>query len=67
MPNRDFSDVSPAAKGKVKSVGGSVSEDRGSFNEKQAFGGADLPGKTQPKDRSAGVKRAPVHPASKGL
>lgn len=26
-----------------------------------------VPGKKQPKDRSAGVKRAPVYPTSEGL
>ena len=28
---------------------------------------AGLPGKSQPKDRSAGVKRARVHPKSEGV
>ena len=27
----------------------------------------DLPGKTQPKDRSNGIKRLKIHPVSKGL
>lgn len=35
--------------------------------EKPAFPSADLPGKAQPRDRSAGVKRVKTHPKSLGL
>ena len=70
MPNKHFNDqIFPggmkAGKGHapgLKGGGGSAS-----FNEKPAFPGADLPGKSQPKDRSGGVKRAKVDPKRVGL
>lgn len=37
-----------------------------SLNMKPGFA-TGVPGKTQPKDRSGGVKRAKVRPASEGL
>lgn len=37
-----------------------------SMKEKPGFM-TGVPGKTQPKDRSAGVKRAPIYPKSEGL
>ncbi len=37
------------------------------FKEKPAFPSADLPGKTQPKDRSGGTKRLKIHPKSSGI
>ena len=37
-----------------------------SMNEKPGFT-VDLPGKTQPKDRSGGTKRCPTYPNSKGI
>ncbi len=67
MPNRDFSDVSPAAKGKVASKASGGSEDRGTLTVKDAFSGSGLPGKVQPRDRSAGVKRATIYPVTQGL
>ena len=36
------------------------------FKEKPGFN-TGVPGKTQPKDRSGGVKRAPVQPDGQGL
>lgn len=36
------------------------------FPEKPGFN-TGVPGKTQPKDRSAGVSRAKIHPKSEGL
>lgn len=38
-----------------------------SVNEKAGFPGADLPGKTQSRDRSNGVPRVRNHPNMKGL
>ena len=40
---------------------------KGSMNMKPAFPKAALPGKTQPKDRSGGVKKAVVDPNRMGL
>ena len=37
------------------------------FNEKPGFPSASLPGKSQPRDRSNGIKRAKVSPDRKGL
>lgn len=36
------------------------------FREKPGFS-TGVPGKKQPRDRSAGVKRAKIHPTSEGL
>lgn len=36
------------------------------FRDKPGFN-TGVPGKTQPKDRSNGIKRAPVYPDSEGL
>lgn len=41
---------------------------RGDFREKPAFPSAGLPGKTQPKDRSAGMgRKAKTNPKSEGI
>lgn len=37
------------------------------FNEKPAFPSASLPGKSQPKDRSNGIRRLKVDPKRLGL
>ena len=37
------------------------------FKEKPGFPSADLPGKTQPKDRSNSIKRLKAHPKTMGL
>ena len=37
-----------------------------SFKEKPGFN-TGVPGKTQPKDRSNGIKRLKIHPQSEGL
>lgn len=37
------------------------------FKEKPGFPSAGLPGKTQSKDRSNGIKRLKTHPKSEGL
>lgn len=39
----------------------------GNFTEKPGFPAAGLPGKSQPKDRSNGIKRAKVDPKRMGL
>lgn len=67
MPNPNYSDhgsdlVSNQPTRKAKMAPASVS-----MKEKACFPGADLPGKSQPKERSAGVKKAKVYPNSKGL
>jgi hypothetical protein len=37
------------------------------MTEKPGFPSAQLPGGSQPKDRSNGVKRCSTHPNSKGI
>jgi len=69
MPNKHFNDqIWPggmkAGKGHPPAL---KSGGKGSFNEKPAFPGADLPGKTQPTDRSGGVRKAKVSPKRIGL
>ncbi len=56
-----------AAVGKVHSGRKTGSAAAGTVNEKPGFPGADLPGKSQPKDRSGGVKRCQTYPNSKGI
>lgn len=41
--------------------------DSASMTEKPGFPSAQLPGGSQPKDRSNGVKRCSTHPNSKGI
>lgn len=45
----------------------SVRKGSSTFTEKPGFPAASLPGKSQPSDRSAGVKKLKVHPKSEGL
>lgn len=56
-----------AAHGKVHSGRKTGSGATGTVNDKPGFPGADLPGKSQPKDRSGGVKRCQTYPNSKGI
>lgn len=55
----------------VKASGGGYDNPRGgskmAFNEKVGFPKAALPGKSQGKDRSGGVKRVKDSPDKKGL
>lgn len=67
MANKFFSDVAPKPKGEPRIVKKRMSEDRGTFMEKAAFPAASVPGKTQPRDRSGGVAKAPVSPKKIGL
>lgn len=39
----------------------------GGLPEKAGFPSAGLPGKSQPRDRSGGVKRCKTHPDCKGI
>ncbi len=61
MANKDFNQKQTSGLGESTKTGSS------SFKEKPAFPSANLPGKTQPKDRSNGIKRMKVHPKSMGL
>lgn len=67
MPNRyhtKFSQSKISAKGPRPSNGpGSVM----SGKDKPAFASAHVPGKTQSKDRSMGVKKCKIYPKSEGL
>lgn len=65
MANKYHGQVS--AVGKVPSGRKAGAGVAGSMNEKPGFPGADLPGKSQPKDRSGGVKRCQTYPNSKGI
>ncbi len=55
--------VGAVSSGRKTSAGGSG----GSMTEKAGFPGADLPGKTQPKDRSGGTMRCKTSPDCKGI
>jgi len=67
MPNRDFAEDqmglggSPSTKVK-KPRGGTPA-----LKVKPAFGSIGLPGKSQPKSRNAGVRKAKVNPRDVGL
>jgi len=67
MPNPDFAEDkkglggTPPTKAK-KHRGGTLS-----LKERPAFGQIGVPGKTQPKDRSAGIKRVRQHPMDVGI
>lgn len=66
MPNRYNGDYS----GMQKRSGGNHDARKPltqAVNEKPAFPKADLPGKSQPSDRSGGVRRVRVDPQRKGL
>jgi hypothetical protein len=71
MPNKHFNEqIYPGGLKNAKGTspgtpsGGKTTE---GFREKPAFPGADLPGKSQPKDRSGGVMKAKVSPKRIGL
>lgn len=68
MANKIFSEFEKDKAFKDKSVpmGPSVSKPDLSMKEKTAAW-PGLPGKAQDKDRSAGVKRAKIHPKSVGI
>ena len=55
----------------LESVDGASNSKQGGANkggaEKPAFGSPGLPGKKQPKDRSAGVKRIQQSPHTEGI
>lgn len=68
MPNHYFSEVNKLRGGK----GGGVKPKRGvapaaSLPSDKTASWPGLPGKTQPKDRSGGVKRVRQHPKSDGI
>tara|TARA_Y100000296_G_C4952914_1_gene147079 strand:- start:290 stop:481 length:192 start_codon:yes stop_codon:yes gene_type:complete len=63
MSNKFHTDIQGGASSPKMSGPGS----KPGAKEKPAFPSADLPGKTQPKDRSGGVKKAQVSPKSTGL
>lgn len=61
MANSDFNQKKTSGLRESTATGSS------SFKEKPAFPSADLPGKTQPKDRSNSIKRLRTHPKTMGL
>lgn len=61
MSNKDFNKPSAMNTRKPVKSGSST------FTEKAGFPSAALPGKTQPKDRSNGIKRLKVDPKRIGL
>lgn len=67
MSNPDYSQNKPTPK-KVQRPAKRASAPSPGFPEKPAFPTAALPGKTQPRDRSAGMgRKARIHPKSIGL
>lgn len=65
MVNPDFSPLREGTKSTPGLKSPTKAKDPG-FKEKPGFS-TGVPGKKQPKDRSNGVKRAPVYPDSEGL
>lgn len=65
MVNADFSPLKQGKKTSGMKNSTAKAGDPG-FKEKSGFS-TGTPGKTQPKDRSNGIKRAPVYPDSEGL
>lgn len=64
MPNKFYNDTTASGpKGGKVNMGPSPTL---GFPEK-TINWRDLPGKTQPKDRSRGVKKCKCHPVSKGI
>ena len=64
MPNPNFSPLRQKdGPGGMRAKPANVST---SFNEKPGFN-TGVPGKTQPKDRSNGIKRLKIHSQSEGL
>ncbi len=61
MANKDFNQKTTSGLQADAATGSS------SLKEKPAFPSADLPGKTQPKDRSNSIKRLKIHPKAMGL
>lgn len=66
MANPDFREFDTELGNKAKQFKRSTPAGKSSVNEKTA-NWPSLPGKAQPRDRSAGVKRARVHPKSVGI
>ena len=67
MPNGYFNgQVRQPLKGGSGKIAGCSYGSAPSFKEKPGFN-TGVPGKTQPKDRSGGVKRAKVRPHEEGL
>lgn len=65
MVNADFSPLKPSKKTSGVKNSTLKAGDAG-FRQKPGFN-TGTPGKTQSKDRSNGIKRAPVYPDSEGL
>jgi hypothetical protein len=53
--------------GKVPTGSSGKAPPTSTVNERPGFKTVDLPGKTQSRDRSGGVKRCPAYPNSKGI
>lgn len=69
MPNPFFGEFHKDRARKIMAVPdpGMKAGGKGAFKEKPAFPPAGVPGKTQPRDRSAGVTRVQCYPKSEGL
>lgn len=70
MAISDFSPFRRDMKGRAMEpppTGKRADKSMGTVREKPAHPSADLPGKSQPRDRSMGVRRATGHPKSRGL
>lgn len=65
MANADFSPLREGQKSTPGRKKPTMAKDPG-FREKPGFN-TGVPGKTQPKDRSNGIKRLKIHPKSEGL
>lgn len=65
MVNPDFSPLREGTKSTPGRRAPTKAKDPG-FKEKPGFN-TGVPGKTQPKDRSNGIKRLKIHPKSEGL
>ena len=61
MANKDFNQKKTSGLRESTATGSSP------FKERSGFPSADLPGKTQPKDRSNSIKRLKAHPKTMGL
>ena len=70
MANPRFSDVSPAkgtVKGLAKPPGQMAPAPKATLPAESTANWGGLPGKTQSKDRSGGVKKVRVHAKSEGI
>ncbi len=71
MPNPDFSEFKSGRKGRARTPpmpgSGMGKPPAGASAPEKTANWGGLPGKSQSKDRSGGVKRLQVHPKTEGL